>query len=657
MTYIKFNHVYFSYGENSVLTDINVSFENAGLYVILGRSGSGKTTFLSLMSSLLQPDSGSIDFQLSQKPSMVYQSPLLLDYLSVLENVSLPLVLEGESMKEANKKSEEMLEKVHVKELKDRDPKTLSGGEQMRVSIARALVQEGDCLILDEPTGQLDEKNSKEIYRLLKELSKEKIVILVTHDEKSAFEMADYLYELKDKKLSLIQKSSEERNKLVSKENTKKKKKSINISESIDINQKFLKKRKGRVLLCSLFIALSLAVMYLGLNVSNQAPTALAELTASFFDYSSVTVSMSETVYSTTSVSLERAALPDDTVLSNLGISTAYPCLSYFVPESYTYVFNGNENSFALLSSFEDTSDKIAYGSLYSAYDEVVVNKAFLSTFSFDEESVIGRTVYVSNSTVVQPSYFESSEVVQTNIRFKIVGVVEEIEAFNSACMYYSYPLMYSFFETVVLDEISEENDGEVSIIDLFDYASANDDFTSQKYVVKCDDPASLIEKASLIYEDKVEVYSRGEEIKESFDSLLESLVDIVMIFLFLSSLSAFILEFLSVYSLYEENIRLFALAFVSEKGKKNKERLSSGLLIILFLLTFSVFAISSLLATFVINLLLNLNRYPSFLSTLYLPGFLIAALLALVSAFIASYFPMKRIKDKDIKKELEGEE
>ncbi len=657
MTYIKFNHVYFSYGENSVLTDINVSFENAGLYVILGRSGSGKTTFLSLMSSLLQPDSGSIDFQLSQKPSMVYQSPLLLDYLSVLENVSLPLVLEGESMKEANKKSEEMLEKVHVKELKDRDPKTLSGGEQMRVSIARALVQEGDCLILDEPTGQLDEKNSKEIYRLLKELSKEKIVILVTHDEKSAFEMADYLYELKDKKLSLIQKSSEERNKLVSKENTKKKKKSINISESIDINQKFLKKRKGRVLLCSLFIALSLAVMYLGLNVSNQAPTALAELTASFFDYSSVTVSMSETVYSTTSVSLERAALPDDTVLSNLGISTAYPCLSYFVPESYTYVFNGNENSFALLSSFEDTSDKIAYGSLYSAYDEVVVNRAFLSTFSFDEESVIGRTVYVSNSTVVQPSYFESSEVVQTNIRFKIVGVVEEIEAFNSACMYYSYPLMYSYFETVVLDEISEENDGEVSIIDLFDYASANDDFTSQKYVVKCDDPASLIEKASLIYEDKVEVYSRGEEIKESFDSLLESLVDIVMIFLFLSSLSAFILEFLSVYSLYEENIRLFALAFVSEKGKKNKERLSSGLLIILFLLTFSVFAISSLLATFVINLLLNLNRYPSFLSTLYLPGFLIAALLALVSAFIASYFPMKRIKDKDIKKELEGEE
>ncbi len=657
MTYIKFNHVYFSYGENSVLTDINVSFENAGLYVILGRSGSGKTTFLSLMSSLLQPDSGSIDFQLSQKPSMVYQSPLLLDYLSVLENVSLPLVLEGESMKEANKKSEEMLEKVHVKELKDRDPKTLSGGEQMRVSIARALVQEGDCLILDEPTGQLDEKNSKEIYRLLKELSKEKIVILVTHDEKSAFEIADYLYELKDKKLSLIQKSSEERNKLVSKENTKKKKKSINISESIDINQKFLKKRKGRVLLCSLFIALSLAVMYLGLNVSNQAPTALAELTASFFDYSSVTVSMSETVYSTTSVSLERAALPDDTVLSNLGISTAYPCLSYFVPESYTYVFNGNENSFALLSSFEDTSDKIAYGSLYSAYDEVVVNKAFLSTFSFDEESVIGRTVYVSNSTVVQPSYFESSEVVQTNIRFKIVGVVEEIEAFNSACMYYSYPLMYSYFETVVLDEISEENDGEVSIIDLFDYASANDDFTSQKYVVKCDDPASLIEKASLIYEDKVEVYSRGEEIKESFDSLLESLVDIVMIFLFLSSLSAFILEFLSVYSLYEENIRLFALAFVSEKGKKNKERLSSGLLIILFLLTFSVFAITSLLATFVINSLLNLNRYPSFLSTLYLPGFLIAALLALVSAFIASYFPMKRIKDKDIKKELEGEE
>ncbi len=212
MSYIKFEHVSFSYGENTVLSDVSVSFEGPGLYLILGRSGSGKTTFLSLISSLLQPDSGKIDFQLSEKPSMVYQSPLLLDYLSVIENVSLPLVLDGENMKEAKEKAEEMLEKVHIPELKEREPKTLSGGEQMRVSIARALVSDSDCLILDEPTGQLDEKNSQEIYSLLKELSKEKTVILVTHDEKSAYEIADYLYELKEKKLVLIKAAAEEKN-------------------------------------------------------------------------------------------------------------------------------------------------------------------------------------------------------------------------------------------------------------------------------------------------------------------------------------------------------------------------------------------------------------------------------------------------------------
>ena len=406
-----------------------------------------------------------------------------------------------------------------------------------------------------------------------------------------------------------------------------------------------------------LIIAFSLAVMYMGLNVSDQAPAALSDLIASFFDYSSVTVSMKETVYTTGTVSLERSTLPDDSVLQNLGVSKSYPCLSYFVPESYTYVLNGSENSFALLSSFEDTSDKISTGRIYSEYNEAVVNKAFLSTFSFDEESVIGRTVYVSNSSVIQPAYFESSDVIQTNIRFKIVGVTDEISAFNSACMYYSYPMMYSHFETVMLDDIAEENDGELSVIDLFDYASPNDDFTSQKLLVECSDPSTLIERSSLLYGEDVEIYSRGEEIKESFDELLDSLVEVVMIFLLLSSISAFILEFLSVYSLYEENIRLFALAYVSENGKKNKQRLSSGLLIILFTLTLLLFVLISLVATFAINTALNVNSYPAFLSTVYLPGLLTGALLALLSAFIASYFPLRRIKDKDIKKELEGEE
>ncbi len=397
--------------------------------------------------------------------------------------------------------------------------------------------------------------------------------------------------------------------------------------------------------------------MYLGLNVSNQAPYALSELIASFFDYTSVTISMKETVYTTSSMSLERYALPDDEVISGLGIKETYPSLAYFVPESYTYVLNGEESSFAVLSSFEDTSDKVVAGNIYSAYNEAVVNESFLNAFSFDKESVISRTVLISNSAVVKPSHFESSDVVQVDIRFKIVGVVEETDAFNTACLYYSYPMMYEHFESVMLDNIAEENDGDLSVIDLFDYASANDDFTSQKVVVKTSDPSYLIECSSSLYGEDVEISSRGVEIKESFDSLLDSLVEVVMIFLLLSSISAYMLEFLSVYSLYEENIRLFALAFVSANGKKNKERLSSGLQTILFLLTVLLFLAISFVVTFLIDLILSFNSYPSFLSAFYLPGFLIAVLLALLSSFIASYFPLKRIKESDIKKELEGEE
>ena len=92
----------------------------------------------------------------------------------------------------------EALSRVNLSGFEERMPKTLSGGESMRVSIARALVQKSTVLLLDEPTGQLDETNSKEIYTLLKELSKEMILIVVTHDEKTITPYGDVILELKN---------------------------------------------------------------------------------------------------------------------------------------------------------------------------------------------------------------------------------------------------------------------------------------------------------------------------------------------------------------------------------------------------------------------------------------------------------------------------
>ncbi len=92
---IKLNGVSFSYGDKEIFRNLNVAFPDSGLVVILGKSGSGKTTFLSLISGSLKPKSGSITNSFPDKPSLLFQSPMLLDYLNVEENVLLPLLLEG----------------------------------------------------------------------------------------------------------------------------------------------------------------------------------------------------------------------------------------------------------------------------------------------------------------------------------------------------------------------------------------------------------------------------------------------------------------------------------------------------------------------------------------------------------------------------------
>ena len=197
---VNISHISFSFGEKNIIDSLSYSFQRDGFYVILGRSGEGKTTFLSLLQGVLTPNKGRIEIE-DEVITQVFQSPLLIDYLNVKENILLPLTLQGKKEKEVEESVKEALSRVNLSGFEERMPKTLSGGESMRVSIARALVQKSTVLLLDEPTGQLDETNSKEIYTLLKELSKEMILIVVTHDEKTITPYGDVILELKNGKL------------------------------------------------------------------------------------------------------------------------------------------------------------------------------------------------------------------------------------------------------------------------------------------------------------------------------------------------------------------------------------------------------------------------------------------------------------------------
>ena len=199
--------------EVEVLKKVNISFRESEFVSILGASGSGKTTLLNIIGGLDKYSSGDMllmgrstkeftdrdwDSYRNGTIGFVFQSYNLIGHLSVIENVKLALSISGESNKENDIKAKKVLEDVGLGEHLYKKPNQLSGGQMQRVAIARALVTNPKVILADEPTGALDSKTSVQIMELIKEISKEKLVIMVTHNPELARKYSDRIVSVKD---------------------------------------------------------------------------------------------------------------------------------------------------------------------------------------------------------------------------------------------------------------------------------------------------------------------------------------------------------------------------------------------------------------------------------------------------------------------------
>ncbi len=206
------------YQKTKALSEVSCSFERGKVYAITGKSGSGKSTFLSLLAGLDVPTEGTLliegqdirkmnrDAYRLNRASVIYQAFHLFLLLTVLENVMFPMELQHVPRKEAKARAQEYLEKVDLPEtLYRKRPNMISGGEQQRVAIARAIASGGEILLADEPTGNLDSQNEKVIVELLCKLAHEDnyAVIVVTHNEAVAA-AADVVYGMSDGMLSVV---------------------------------------------------------------------------------------------------------------------------------------------------------------------------------------------------------------------------------------------------------------------------------------------------------------------------------------------------------------------------------------------------------------------------------------------------------------------
>ncbi len=217
MHYIQVNQVVKEFGNGSgtvtAVQGIDLSVGQGEFLSVMGESGAGKSTFLSMLGGLLTPTQGEIlvegidiyslkgdkiaDFR-REFMGFIFQSFQLIAYLNVLENVQLPLAVTHHNEKEKKQLALSALEKVGLTDKAHRLPNQLSGGEQERVAVARAVVNEPPILFADEPTGNLDSKNSLEVMKLLRSLNDEgETIIMVTHSRTNA-EFGDRIIEICD---------------------------------------------------------------------------------------------------------------------------------------------------------------------------------------------------------------------------------------------------------------------------------------------------------------------------------------------------------------------------------------------------------------------------------------------------------------------------
>ena len=326
-----------------VLNNVSLKFRKNEFVMILGPSGSGKTTLLNIIGGLDRYDSGNLiingkstkkfkdknwDAYRNACVGFVFQNYNLISHISVYKNVEMALTLSGTKTSKKKKMVMDALKKVGLERHANKKPSQLSGGQMQRVAIARALVNNPDIILADEPTGALDSKTSVKIMNLIKEISKDKLVIMVTHNDELAKRYANRTIKLKDGNIISDSNPLNKNNEKNSKFKIRKTKMSFLSAISLSLNN--IKTKKGRTFLTAFASSIGIIGIALILSISNGFNKQIDE-------YEKNTMSSFPIAISSVVSTLDEEGLEDN--------KNAFSGNSEYPKEDVLYTYSPDENS------------------------------------------------------------------------------------------------------------------------------------------------------------------------------------------------------------------------------------------------------------------------------------------------------------------------
>lgn len=560
----------FTNGKESfnALSNVSINLPSKGLVSITGKSGSGKSTLLNILGCIEKPTEGKVLYlnkdisKLSDKEfssyhlneiSIIFQHYNLFDDLSAIDNVMLPLLMRGESKSVAYEKAEALFRKFYIHDLMNQKTKLLSGGEKQRVAILRSLITDPKAILCDEPTGALDHRNGTAIMEIFKDISKDKLVLMVSHNFEFVKAYSDRIILFKDGKVVSDTTINEC-------EETKYRLRKTN-KYSSKWNNSFLKLNLKRNIKKSILSVLSctigFAAILLAFGFSNGSETSQKNALTSNLAISYSTASLTSYYELENSpLSFKKEVKPDDIVtdyyLSSFEDVVYKPNLSYFF-SSYPIGRYGDEeiSGFEMIPVLNESLVEFGKPLLVSGelsidtLTDVVVNEEFLKLLNLSSDKAVDDLFKITNSvTVSYQTGDKENPIVKDeysyNFKLRIAGVVKEFAFLNTPKIYYSYDAIYEELENTFAENISEHLKKSVSFLSLIENASEDDVITGYSTLLfltsnkEKDKFFSYIETLQN-EEDEFQITSNAYEIQKSYSTFISSFSNALFLFVIIA--------------------------------------------------------------------------------------------------------------------------